>query len=115
MAPYFAAAIIILGPPVLYLAFRSRDFRKFLAGAFFVSAGVHFYLYLVDVPVPLLGTDAVQTPDVSRSRSIIHFMFFLLTFYFGYIRKPTPPSPPAPPDGSTEASASSRRPAAPGA
>jgi len=31
-------ALIALGLPTLYFASRSRDFRKFLAGAFFVSA-----------------------------------------------------------------------------
>ena len=36
-------------------AWRNREFRKFLAGAFFVSSGVLFYLYLADVSVPLLG------------------------------------------------------------
>jgi hypothetical protein len=41
-----------------------------LAGAFFVSAGIQFYLYLAKVSVPLLGTDLVLTPDVSWWRSI---------------------------------------------
>ena len=36
-------------------AWRNREFLKFLAGAFFVSSGVLFYLYLADVSVPLLG------------------------------------------------------------
>ena len=30
----------------LYLAWRYRDVRKFLAGAFFVSSGILFYPYL---------------------------------------------------------------------
>src|SRR5262245_15736336 len=33
----------------LYLGWRSRDVRKFLAGAFSVSSGILFYLYLADV------------------------------------------------------------------
>jgi hypothetical protein len=68
---------------------RSRDFRKFLAGAFFVSTGVLFYLYLADVSIPLLGTSFVETPKISLGRSIVHFLLFLLCFYFGFVRKPT--------------------------
>ena len=63
-------AIVVSGLPTLYFAWRSREFRKFLAGAFFVSAGIQFYLYLAKVSVPLLGTDLVLTPDVSWWRSI---------------------------------------------
>jgi hypothetical protein len=33
-------AIAVFGLPTLYFAWRSREFRKFLAGAFFVSAGI---------------------------------------------------------------------------
>jgi hypothetical protein len=47
-----------------------------------------FYLYLADVSVPLLGTHIVLTPQVSGLRSIPHFIFFLLCFYFGFITKP---------------------------
>jgi len=80
-------AIVVLGLPTLYLAIRSRDARKFLAGAFFVSGGIQAYLYFANVSVPLLGTDIVFTPNVSAVRSILHFIFFLLCFYFGFIRK----------------------------
>lgn len=67
-------ALIVLGLPTLYLASRSRDFRKFLAGAFFVSAGIQFYLYLAKVSVPLLGTNLVVTPEISGWRAIVHFI-----------------------------------------
>ena len=60
---------------------------KFLAGAFFVNAGVLFYLYLVRVSVPILGTSIVQTPEVSGARSIVHAVLFLTFFYLGFIRK----------------------------
>ena len=33
-----------------------QDVCKFLAGAFFVNAGILFYLYLARVSVPILGT-----------------------------------------------------------
>jgi hypothetical protein len=81
-------AIIVLGLPTLYFAWRSREFRKFLAGAFFVSAGIQFYLYLVKVSVPLLGTNLVFTPEISGWRSMVHFILFGLCLYFGFIQKP---------------------------
>jgi hypothetical protein len=63
MIAVLLTAIIVLGLPTLYFAWRNREFRKFLAGAFFVSAGIQFYLYLAKVPVPLLGTNLVVTPE----------------------------------------------------
>jgi hypothetical protein len=84
----YIAASVILTVGSLYFAWRSRDFRKFLAGAFFVSSGRLFYLYLADVPVPLLGTDLVAAPRTSGIRSIVHFILFLLCLYYGFIRKP---------------------------
>ncbi len=84
----YIAAAVIMAAGSLYFAWRYRDFRKFLAGAFFVSSGVLFYLYLADVPVPLLGTDFVATPQINGGRSIIHFILFLLCFYFGFVTRP---------------------------
>jgi uncharacterized membrane protein len=81
-------ALIVLGLPTFYLASRSRDFRKFLAGAFFVRAGIQFYLFLAKVPVPLLGTNLVVTSEISGWRSIVHFILFGLCLYFGFIQKP---------------------------
>ena len=86
IALYIVAAVIMaIGS--LYFAWRNRDFRKFLAGAFFVSSGILLYLYLADVSVPLLGTSFVETPQISGGRSIVHFILFLLCFYFGFVRK----------------------------
>jgi hypothetical protein len=81
-------AWIFLGLPTLYFAWRSREFRKFLAGAFFVSAGTLFYLYLANISVPLLGTNLVLTPEISGLRSIVHFILFGICLYFGFIKKP---------------------------
>ena len=81
-------AWIFLGLPTLYFAWRSKEFRKFLAGAFFVNAGILFYLYLANVSVPLLGTKLVVTPEISGWRSIVHFILFGLCLYFGFIQKP---------------------------
>ncbi len=88
MIPVLIALAIIVGGATIYFAIRSREFRKFLAGAFFVSGGIQFYLYLAGVSVPLLGTGFVQTPELSGIRAIPHFIFFLITFYFGFIKKP---------------------------
>jgi fucose permease len=82
-----ALAVCITGATI-YFASVSRSFCKFLSGAFFVSGGIQFYLYLVNVSVPLLGTDFVQTPGLSGVRSIVHFVLFLITLYFGFIREP---------------------------
>jgi uncharacterized protein (DUF486 family) len=83
----YIAAAVIMAVGSFYWAWRNRDFRKFLAGAFFVSSGILFYLYLVDVPVPILGTGFVETPKISGARAIVHFILFLLCFYFGFVRK----------------------------
>ena len=40
-----------------------QDVCKFLAGAFFVNAGILFYLYLARVSVPLMGTNSIETPE----------------------------------------------------
>ena len=87
VALYIAAAVI-MAVGSLTLGWRYRDVRKFLAGAFFVSSGILFYLYLADVSVPLLGTDFVQTPRLGAARSVVHFILFLLCLYSGFIRKP---------------------------
>jgi hypothetical protein len=63
-----------------------RDACKFLAGAFFVSAGVLLYLYLVDLPVPV--GRLIVSPKVHGARSVVHYVLFATTFYFGFIRKP---------------------------
>ena len=84
----YAVAGLIMAIGSLYFAWRHRDFRKFLAGAFFVSAGILFYLYLADVSVPLLGSEFVETPRISAGRSVVHFILFLVCFYFGFITQP---------------------------
>ena len=81
-------AAVVWGLATIYLAYRFREFRKFLAGAFFVSWGIQLYLYLANVSVPLLGTDFVFTPEISAARSIPHFILFLLCLYFGFFSKP---------------------------
>jgi hypothetical protein len=64
-----------------------QDVCKFLAGAFFVSAGTLFYLYLYRVSVPLFSTGLIEKPEISGVRSIVHAILFLIFFYLGFVRK----------------------------
>jgi hypothetical protein len=84
----YVGLAVIDAAATIYFAWRSREFRKFLAGAFFVSGGIQVYLYLADVSVPLLGTSFVLTPELSGVRSIVHLIFFLICWYSGFIRRP---------------------------
>ena len=84
MFPYLAAAIVIIGLPTIYFAVRFREYRKFLAGAFFVSSGMQTYFYLAKIPIPLMWTNAIQSPELSGVRGTIHFVLFLICLYFGW-------------------------------
>src|SRR5262245_28240456 len=61
------AAVVVWGLATIYLAYRFREFRKFLAGAFFVSWGIQLYLYFAKVSVPFLGMNLVFTPGARRA------------------------------------------------
>jgi hypothetical protein len=62
-----------LGLPTVYITVRFREYRKFLAGAFFVSSGMQFYFCLAKISIPLLWTNATQSPKLSGIRGAIHF------------------------------------------
>lgn len=72
----------------LWWAIRFREYRKFLAGAFFVSWGVQLYFWYTKVSVPLVGTSLVVTPEIDFYRSFIHFALFVLCLYFGFFSRP---------------------------
>jgi hypothetical protein len=84
--------IIVYALAVLYAAIRYREFRKFLAGAFFVSSGILSYLWMTGTSIPLvlpyIGTLAVEGPEISGQRAAVHFILFLLCLYFGFFNKP---------------------------
>jgi hypothetical protein len=65
--------------------------RKFLAGAFFVSSGILWYLWVTDTSLPIVlpyaGTISVETPNISGQRAIVHFILFVLCLYFGFFSK----------------------------
>ncbi len=62
-----------------------KEVCKFLSGAFFVTAGASWYFSYYNVAVPFLGTS--MQPSFLMFRGFLHFAFFLLSFYFGFIRK----------------------------
>jgi len=84
---YIPLAIIAAGAS-LYFVIKRREFRKFLSGAFFISGGIQLYLAIANVSIPLIGTSFTQTPEIGFIRCIPHFIFSVLCFYFGFIRKP---------------------------
>jgi hypothetical protein len=88
VALYATAGAMIAGAS-LYLAWWYTDARKFLAGAFFMSSVILFYHWLADVRVPLLGTDAVLSPEINGLRAGVQFILFLVCGYYGFIHKPT--------------------------
>jgi hypothetical protein len=85
--------IILYALAALYVAIKYREVRKFLAGAFFVSSGTCWYLWVIGmslpIVVPYIGTVSVETPEISGQRAIVHFILFLLCFHFGFISKPS--------------------------
>ena len=79
-----AAGIMAVGS--LYLAWRYRDVRKFLAGAFFVSSGILFYPYFADVLVPLLGDRFYR--NARHQRGSFHRAFHpLLGLFLFWLRE----------------------------
>jgi len=62
-----------------------KEIFKFLSGAFFVTAGASWYLSYYHVNMPFMGT--TMSSDFLFIRGFIHFGLFLLTFYFGFLKK----------------------------
>jgi len=89
--------IVLYAIAVLVVAIKYREVRKFLAGAFFVSSGTLWYLWLTGASIPLVlpyaGTISIETPEISGQRAIVHFILFLLCFYFGFFNKRKDPPP----------------------
>ncbi|HLJ20313.1 MAG TPA: hypothetical protein VKU84_08950 [Stellaceae bacterium] len=88
MVTVYVVTGIVWGLLNLHWAVRFREYRKFLAGAFFVSWGVQVYFYAMDVSVPLAGTRFVVTPEIDFYRSFLHLALFLLCLYFGFFSHP---------------------------
>ena len=67
---------------------RLKELCKFLSGAFFVTAGASWYFSWIgiSVPFPFFGVSAM-TPEFLFYRGFMHFALFLVTLYFGFLRK----------------------------
>ena len=74
--------IVLYALATLYFAIKYREFRKFIAGAFFVSSGTRWYLWATGVSLPIVlpyvGTDSVETPEISGHRAIVHAVLFTM-------------------------------------
>jgi hypothetical protein len=81
-------AIVVIGGRRSTLPFEA-EVPQVPGGRVLCERWSQFYLYVADVSVPILGTGLVQTPEMSGVRSIVHFIFFALAFYFGFVRKPS--------------------------
>jgi hypothetical protein len=62
-----------------------KEIFKFLSGAFFVTAGASWYLSYHHIDVPFMGT--TMSSGFLFIRGFIHLVLFLLTFYFGFLKK----------------------------
>lgn len=62
-----------------------KEICKFLSGAFFVTAGASWYFAYYKIDVPFMGT--TMSHEFLRIRGFLHFALFLLTFYYGFIKK----------------------------
>lgn len=65
-----------------------KEVFKFLSGAFFVTAGASWYFYWLNVavPFPFFGFTTLP-PEFLAIRGCVHAVLFLITFYFGFIKK----------------------------
>jgi hypothetical protein len=83
--------IVLYAIAALVVAIKYREVRKFLSGAFFVSSGILWYLWQTSTSIPLVlpyaGTISNETPEISGQRAVVHFILFLLCFYFGFFSK----------------------------
>ncbi len=62
-----------------------KEIAKFLSGAFFVTAGASWYFSYLKIDLPFMGS--TMTHEFLFIRGCIHFVFFLFSFYFGFVRK----------------------------
>ena len=62
-----------------------KEACKFLSGAFFVTAGASWYFAAYNMAVPFMSTS--MSPGFLRIRGGMHFVFFLLSFWYGFLKK----------------------------
>lgn len=66
-------------------AARIKEISKFLSGAFFVTAGASWYFAWYGVSVPFFAGS--MSPQFLAFRGGLHFLLFLFTFYWGFLKK----------------------------
>ena len=73
---------------MLAMQINWKDVCKFLSGAFFVTAGASWYFWWVHfaVPFPFFGFETM-TPEFLGIRGFVHFVLFMISFYFGFMKK----------------------------
>lgn len=64
---------------------NKKEISKFLSGAFFVTAGASWYFAAIDLSVPFFST--TFSPEFLGLRGFFHFAMFLLTFWYGFVKK----------------------------
>jgi hypothetical protein len=74
-----------IGNRGLIMKINWKDVLKFLSGAFFVTAGASWYLSWYHVSVPFFGL--TMTPKFLELRGFLHFALFLISSYFGFVKK----------------------------
>lgn len=62
-----------------------KEIFKFLSGAFFVTAGTSWYFAWHQIDLPFMG--GTMSHEFLAIRGCIHFVLFLITLYFGFIKK----------------------------
>jgi hypothetical protein len=67
------------------MCINRKEVCKFLSGAFFVSSGVNWYMSYQRIAVPIFGYKV--PPKFLAIRGCIHFVLFLVTTFFGFIKK----------------------------
>ena len=51
---------------------------------------MQIYFSLAKIPIPIMWTHAIQSPELSGVRGTIHFVLFLICLYFGWFHRNRP-------------------------
>jgi hypothetical protein len=65
-----------------------KEVWKFMSGVFFAGAGANWFMATQHVYFSFLGIEF--TPFMLAVRGSIHFVLFLVTFYWGFVMKTRP-------------------------
>jgi hypothetical protein len=62
-----------------------KEVCKFLSGVFFVFACASLYFAYYKIYIPIMGW--TMPHEFIWIHAFLHFVFFILIFYFGFVRK----------------------------